>query len=349
MVVPSKPPANAFVATLRKVYNPIGFGKGYNFILWLTFSGTMMGFSLSRSMFLNYNGIFCGDSGSSSNHAAPGECWRYSKRDIYKIGIQLHLYTIIPAGILVCFQFVPIIRHRAILVHRINGYVVLFLSLVSTAGAFIIAPVSFGGGIEIQVVIGLLSIMFVVSLAISYYNVKRLQLEQHRAWMLRAWFYVCLHIAPGFVLTVLTNMAPQSGSIITCRLIMGISAMLTSMQNMGPYYKALPCEELATFYSSTKSLVDVYPECESLAAWAAVKADLAQGSEENTAASLNLAFGMALWLGLALHAIGIEVYVCMFQQWWLFTISNAFLAATYTGRGGAAAQCVVSATTRSRV
>lgn len=194
MVVSSNPPANGFVATMRKVYNPIGFGKGYNFVLWFIFAGAMMGFSLSRSMYLNFNGVFCGPAGGSSNHAASGECWRYSTKELYKIGIQMHLYTVIPAGFLVCFQFVPVIRHKAILFHRMNGYVVLLLSLVSTAGAYIILPASFGGGIEIQAAFGAIGILFLGSMAISYYNVKRLQLEQHRAWMLRAWFYVCLPV-----------------------------------------------------------------------------------------------------------------------------------------------------------
>ena len=33
MVKSSRPPANGFVAAARHIYNPIGFGKGYNFIL----------------------------------------------------------------------------------------------------------------------------------------------------------------------------------------------------------------------------------------------------------------------------------------------------------------------------
>lgn len=33
MVKPMRPPANGFVAGMRKVYNPLGFSKGYNFVL----------------------------------------------------------------------------------------------------------------------------------------------------------------------------------------------------------------------------------------------------------------------------------------------------------------------------
>jgi uncharacterized membrane protein YozB (DUF420 family) len=43
---------------------------------------------------------------------------------------------------------------------------------------------------DVQMGVGVLSIAFISSLALALYNIKRLQIEQHRAWMLRAWFYV---------------------------------------------------------------------------------------------------------------------------------------------------------------
>jgi hypothetical protein len=55
-----------------------------------------------------------------------------------------------------------------------------------------IARRAFGGGLEIQSWTGFLSIISVGALGMAYYNVKRLQIDQHRAWMLRAWFYVSL-------------------------------------------------------------------------------------------------------------------------------------------------------------
>lgn len=80
---------------------------------------------------MNFNGIFCG--GDVTYGAAPGECLSY--KGYYKFGIIMHLVTIIPAGFLVLFQFVPAIRHHAILFHRINGYAVVLLILFSNAGA----------------------------------------------------------------------------------------------------------------------------------------------------------------------------------------------------------------------
>jgi len=170
---------NAFVRAARKIYNPIGFGKGYNFVLFFIFGGALMGFTLSQLPKLNFAG-----------RCASLDCIYYTPGSVDKIGIQLHLASILPAAFLACFQFVPVIRHKVILLHRLNGYIILLLSLLSTTGALMLARNALGGQVEMHLLIVLISTAFVVSLAIAYYNVKRLQIEQHRAWMLRAWFYV---------------------------------------------------------------------------------------------------------------------------------------------------------------
>lgn len=182
MVKSNRPPANAFVAVARKLYNPIGFSKGYNFVLFFIFAGAMMGFVLARLQYLDHYGNMC-------RYPGIGECY-WSTRGISEVGLRMHLATILPASFLVCFQFVPAIRHKALLVHRLNGYAVLILSLVSTVGSFMTARHAFGGGLEIQLAVGVLGIIFVVCMVLAYVNVKRLQIEQHRAWMLRGWFYV---------------------------------------------------------------------------------------------------------------------------------------------------------------
>ncbi|QGI87054.1 hypothetical protein CEK25_002010 [Fusarium fujikuroi] len=286
MAAPTRPPANAFVAKARKVYNPIGFSKGYNFILWFIFAGAMFGFALARMMFLNYNSIYCNPN-STGNGAGPGECWSYNRKDFYKIGIKMHLYTIIPASFLVVFQFIPFIRYKALLFHRMNGYIVVVLAVIGTVGAIIIAPVAFGGSLPIRAAVGLMSIMFLGSLFLAIWNIKTLQLEQHRAWMLRAWFY--------------------AGSIITLRIIMIISAVVMSKN---PSYRLpMQCAKVASFYDDTKSLIAKYPTCDDPNAWVAVQGDMSGDSSENIASALSLGFSMAIWLALAIHAIGIEVYL----------------------------------------
>ena len=187
MAKPTRPPANAFVAFARKAYNPIGFSKGYNFVLFFIFAGAMMGFTLASLSKLDHRGTFCPSTGDERS----SECYWLTQGGIEEIGIRLHLATILPASFLVCFQFVPAIRHRVLLFHRVNGYVILVLSLTSVAGALMIARRTYGGGLDVQTGVGFLAILFVGSMVLAYVNVKRLQLEQHRAWMLRGWFYVC--------------------------------------------------------------------------------------------------------------------------------------------------------------
>lgn len=189
MVQPTRPPSNRFVASARKVHNPLGFSKGYNFTLFFIFAGALMGFTLARFQYLSFKNVFCNPSAPGGTGAAPGECYFYT-RGHYKAGIILHMSTILPAAFLACFQFVPAIRHRALLLHRINGYIILVLVPISNAGALMIARHAFGGGLDTQAVVGVL--------ALSYYNIKRLQIEQHRAWMLRAWFYVNASPSPPF-------------------------------------------------------------------------------------------------------------------------------------------------------
>lgn len=64
--------------------------------------------------------------------------------------------------------------------------------MLSNVGALMIARKTMGGGIDIQAWIGLMAILTTGGLTLALYNIKRLQLDQHRAWMIRTWFYVSL-------------------------------------------------------------------------------------------------------------------------------------------------------------
>ncbi|KAF2194588.1 hypothetical protein K469DRAFT_706051 [Zopfia rhizophila CBS 207.26] len=190
-----QPSPNTFTRGARKIISPLGFRKGYNFVLFFIFAGAFVGFILARFQYLSLHGVLCNPDITGSNTAGPGECYYYL-RNPYKVGILLHLGCVLPAGFLVVFQFLPVIRHKLILFHRLNGYLVLLLFLISTVGAFMIARHAFGGGLDVQSAVGVLGIMCVVSMALAYINIKRLQIEQHRAWMLRGWFYV-RHLSPS--------------------------------------------------------------------------------------------------------------------------------------------------------
>jgi uncharacterized membrane protein len=244
------------------------------------FAGAMVGFSLARLVYLDLPGQFA--KGSS-----PGE-WFWYQSGHYRIGITLHLGCILPAGLLLGWQFVPIIRHKAIWLHRINGYIVVTLILVSHAGVLMIARRSFGGDPSLQAGFGLLVLATTWSLALALYNVKRLQIDQHRAWMLRTMFYL--------------------GTIITERIIMVIAAQIITM--IGSYHTIWSCDELKfVLKDNIQHLEQAYPQCISnSSANVVVRADFGTQVEE-VGASLRITFGMAMWLAIALHAVGVEIYL----------------------------------------
>lgn len=94
------------------------------------------------------------------------------------------------ASLLVVLQFTPAIRQKWRLVHRINGYIIVLLAVIANVGAIMIAREAFGGTMATQSWVGALFILTTVGLGLAIYNVKMLQIDQHRAWMLRTWFYV---------------------------------------------------------------------------------------------------------------------------------------------------------------
>jgi hypothetical protein len=194
-------------------------------------------------------------------------------------------------------QFTPFIRKRWIIVHRIGGYVALLLYLVGLVGALMIARHSFGGGLDVQSFIGVMGFGSFGCFIVSYINVKRLQIEQHRAWMLRGWFY--------------------AGTIITSRIVVIIAAQIIASQG---YYVVWTCAKIAATVSDDVDLVISYPACASfvngtdIEAVSSVAATFAVGDTANTGAALNVVFGMALWVSLALHAFGVEVYLHLTPQ-----------------------------------
>ncbi|KUM61982.1 hypothetical protein ACN42_g5096 [Penicillium freii] len=295
MVIPTHPPANAFVKVARRIYNPIGFTRGYNFVLYFIFAGAIVGFCLSRLQFLAFNGIFC-NMQSTTGSAAPGECYWYAMPR-YRIGIILHLASILPAGLLVVFQFVPAIRHKYLIYHRVAGYLIILLVFISIAGALMITDHSFGGHIATQTGVGLLAIASTVGIINAYYNIKRLQIDQHRAWMLRVWFWMA--------------------SIITLRIILALSAVIISMYPSG-WYQIMPCAELLYIANSThmplEKVYSTYPVCSSgnsnmtVDSQVIVKANF-NGNPEQIGAALDIGFPMAMWLALVMHAVGVELYL----------------------------------------
>ncbi|KAI5275059.1 hypothetical protein E4T47_01822 [Aureobasidium subglaciale] len=302
-------PANGFVRAMCRVYNPLGFSKGYNAVLadcWrkaFLALGYLFGFTLARLQYLSYNGVFCNANSSGGTGAAPGECYYYlqvpfkspswMQRDADSVeGMKLHLFTIIPASLLVVLQFIPVIRHKVILFHRINGYAIVILSLVSNAGTIIITRHAFGGEFATQTWTGAMVILTTVGYIMAWVNIKLLQIDQHRAWMLRTWAWF--------------------STIVTIRIIMIISAQIISMNRN--WYTTRPCAQIAFALGKNDTLA-AYPQCEGYFNGNApdlpvvVTVDFSSDNSMELSAALAVPFGAAGWLALLLHTIAIESYL----------------------------------------
>lgn len=233
--------------------------------------------------------------GTWSKRTAPGE-WYWFKQGWYRVGITMHLCSVIPAGILAVWQFVPVIRQSAMLFHRINGYIIVILIMLANISGLMIVRRAFGGDLSTQGAVGLLAMLTTTGVALAWINIKRLQIEQHRAWMLRTWVYL--------------------GSIITMRFIMVIAAQVVT--KIGGYHALMTCGELFDIRDAAYVL-DKYPSCMSVnasspslqnAISAPVLAKFGSNMEE-LAASMRLPFGMALWLAIVIHVIAVEVYLIL--------------------------------------
>ncbi|KAJ0377781.1 hypothetical protein COL26b_003992 [Colletotrichum chrysophilum] len=64
---------NNFAAKLGRIHELLGFRKRYHFILFVNFAGALMGFTLARLMYLNFDKVFCGPGFSTTERALPGE------------------------------------------------------------------------------------------------------------------------------------------------------------------------------------------------------------------------------------------------------------------------------------
>ncbi|TLS31572.1 hypothetical protein PpBr36_02747 [Pyricularia pennisetigena] len=278
----------------RKLIPPLGFTSGYSFACFVVFAGTLMGFTLARAQFIDIDGVMCSPAtaGGPLRHAAPGECFYFISGAMHeRFGIVLHLATVLPASLLACFQLLPALRARFPAFHRANGYMVLLLSLLGVAGGLMITRNAFSGALVTQTGFGLGAVAFLAALGMGWVSMRRMRVDQHRAWMLRAWFYV--------------------GAVVTTRILMSVGAQVVTV--IGGYYMPEPCDKIESMLGRDRTL-SKYPTCkkffdgEALSQHALVVANMA-GEVDNISAALDAAAGMALWAAFVLHAAGVEIYV----------------------------------------
>lgn len=82
------------------------------------------------------------------------------------------------------------------------------------------------------------------------------------------------------------------------------------------YYTAMPCGKIAFIQQNSTELMDMYyPECNMPGVTAddlaVVQVKFPFGRAEQVGAGLGIGFGMAIWMALLLHTVGVEVYLAL--------------------------------------
>jgi uncharacterized membrane protein len=265
----------------------LGFQKSYNAKLFCIFAPILFLFALERMQCLSLERFW-------APNTAPGE-WYWYHKGRERLGITIHLSTILPCGLLAVLQFVPALRQNKLRsFHRINGRIVLTLLWISNVGALMIARRAFGGTIETQTAAGFLVVITTIGSSMAFYNIKRLQIDQHRAWMLRTMFYM--------------------GAIITQRFILIAAALIISQTP--EYHNVWPCDQIewAWKYANAGNYLEAYPRCANQSVsserYAPVLANLQSDNDPaQIGAGLQVPFGMAIWLSVMVNMIGVEIYL----------------------------------------
>jgi hypothetical protein len=291
----------------------------------IIFGGTLLGFVLARLQWLDIYGRLCPPVPKLNlTTALPSLCYSVLTFTRYKVAIILHLATCLPAAIIAVFQFVPIIRHRLILYHRLAGYAAVLLMTTSLVGACLIADAAMGGmcflrsatsdvqimsidfpslstgDIPTQAGTGGISVVIVICFGLAIYNIKCLQIDQHRAWMLRGWIYV--------------------GFVITQRILQIIIPFILTRWPQATRFTVISCDELAYLYQPNPGMLEAnYPAClaENRAIFAPegmvpVKGILHPESDRATStAVINISFAATGQIAFFLHVLFAEIYIAL--------------------------------------
>lgn len=239
-------------------------------------------------------------------------------------GLFLHLVTFLPAGALVCFQFIPVLqrpKHTAF--HRANGYIVLSLSGIGIITALIISKEAMGGPITNRIGTLILATTISTSLLKAIIAIRHRKIQEHRAWMLRGWFYVSI----SAIISSHGSPESQATSIITMRIILVSFAHVIGTPSRAMTL-SMSCSVIEYLHKSFPNASQtVYPSCEAyfsgenLAQEALVTTNWDLNDLPGITAALRIGYAVGGWVAFAIHSVGIEIYVSFLLSYkmWLLT------------------------------
>jgi len=186
----------------RSVSWILGFRDKYSLLNCFIWGGALVGYCLARSPTMNPAKI--------ANLLVPGE-WFWFAHPVYKINLFIHIYLTTIGGIGAVLQFLPAIRRRNVIIHRLNGYGVLFCLIVGNICGAIVGRRSFGGELNVQSAYYILGIMVVYAGLMGAYNVKK-DTRRHRKWMLRMVVYFATIVTARLILLAAAQIVTVIGT-----------------------------------------------------------------------------------------------------------------------------------------
>ncbi|KAJ6510422.1 hypothetical protein C8R45DRAFT_964053 [Mycena sanguinolenta] len=209
----------------------LGFRDKYSLLNCFVWGGALVGFCLARSVTMNPTPA------KIAAQLIPGE-WFWFQEPMYKINLFIHIYLTTLGGLGAPLQFFPAMRRRAVILHRLNGYGILFCLIVGNICGSIIARRTIGGELNVQSGYMLLGLMVVVSGILGFYYVKK-DTRQHRKWMLR--------------------MVTYFAAVITSRLLMLAAREIVT--DIGTYYSIWRCDEIINLLADPNAVQSSFPQC----------------------------------------------------------------------------------------
>ncbi|QRV72653.1 hypothetical protein RhiJN_00667 [Ceratobasidium sp. AG-Ba] len=213
----------------RRVSSNLGFKERFSLSFFILFGGALFGFCMSRLLMLAPSNVV--------TKTVPGE-WYWYRQALYKPNIFMHIYMSIVGGTLAIFQFIPAIRRRKIILHRINGYIVFFTLIPGSVAGSIVARRAFGGDLNSEAAYYTLGFMIGPAGMLGIYF-ARVNVALHREWMLRTMSY--------------------SGSVITARIITLMARAIISA--IGTYHAMWRCDEITFLIQDSSVIKESFPVC----------------------------------------------------------------------------------------
>ncbi|QRV87523.1 hypothetical protein RhiJN_15541 [Ceratobasidium sp. AG-Ba] len=255
---------------IRRVYSwvssNLGFKERFSLSFFILFGGALFGFCMSRLLMLAPSNVV--------TKTVPGES--NLVRDDHLSDIALP-------------QFIPAIRRRKIILHRINGYIVFFTLIPGSVAGSIVARRAFGGDLNSEAAYYTLGFMIGPAGMLGIYF-ARVNVALHREWMLRTMSY--------------------SGSVITARIITLMARAIISA--IGTYYAMWRCDEITFLIQDSSVIKESFPVCVNATrpkrTFVPVHASIHE-DPINFGSTYRVVFGMALWLAILIHLAGTELYV----------------------------------------